>query len=67
MPDEMQSQQRAKWQPTASMARFGVLIGFAAAIGIGPRLSPDVDQWVFLLSILAGLFFYYRRERLDRN
>ena len=62
MPDEMQSQQRAKWQITQTL-RFAVLIGFAAGIGIGPRLSPDVNQWVFLLSLLAGLFFYYRREK----
>jgi hypothetical protein len=61
MPDEMQSQPRPNGK--LSLLRFGVLIGFAAGIGIGPRLSQDVRLWVLLLSILAALFFYYRRER----
>ena len=63
MSDEMNPQPRSEWQPTRSMLRFGVFIGFAAGIGIGHRLSAELANWVVLASILAALFFYYRRDK----
>jgi len=66
MPDEMPSQQ-PKRQITPSQLRFAQLISFGAGILIGPDLPQTVNRWVFFLSFLAGLYFYYRHEKLDRN
>ena len=66
MADETNSQPRAKSQIT-SLLRFGVLIGFAAGIGIGPTLSQDMDRWILLLSVLTALFFYYRHDKASSD
>ena len=60
MPDETNPHPKSQITP---LYRFGLLLGFAAGIGVGPRLPENINHWVFLVSIGAALFFYYRHTK----
>ena len=62
MSQQMQPQASQNWRSQLKWrSQVGVLIGLAAGVGIGHRLSLEAVDWVIVASFAAALFIYYRR------
>ena len=62
MSQQMQPQTNQNWRSHLKWrGQIGVLIGFAAGVGIGHRLSLGAVDWVIVASFAAALFIYYRQ------